>query len=159
MCVRHTPCAYPRTTDTQWRHKSKISEKLGRCGRWNMFRPYLKIWDWDWICGRAVKAISSLGVRSLCYKQRSGPLYYWICPIDVCSLWMIPERGFICCSNNMKEAFSQLIITKVSNRASFYVCLQMFAEKWGWMSNNNQPTTLPAAWSYLYLIVYRQLLF
>ena len=53
-----------RTTDTQWRHKSKISEKLGRCGRQNMLRPYLKIWDWDWIFGRAVKAISSLGVRS-----------------------------------------------------------------------------------------------
>ena len=27
--------------------KSKISEKLGRCGRQNMLRPYLKIWDWD----------------------------------------------------------------------------------------------------------------
>ena len=53
-----------RTMDTQWRHKSKISEKLGWCGRQNMLRPYLKIWDWDWIFGRAVKAISSLGVRS-----------------------------------------------------------------------------------------------
>ena len=52
------------TTDTQWRHKSKISEKLGRCGRQNMLPPYLKIWDWDWIFGRAMKAISSLGVRS-----------------------------------------------------------------------------------------------
>jgi len=29
-----------------------------------MLRPYLKIWDWDWIFGRAVKAISSLGIRS-----------------------------------------------------------------------------------------------
>ena len=29
-----------------------------------MLRPYLKIWDWDLIYGRAVKAISSLGVRS-----------------------------------------------------------------------------------------------
>ena len=29
-----------------------------------MLRPYLKIWDWDLIFGRAVKAISSLGVRS-----------------------------------------------------------------------------------------------
>ena len=55
-----------RTTDTQWRHKSKISEKLGRCGRQNMLPPYLKIWDWDWIFGRAVKTISSLGVRSPC---------------------------------------------------------------------------------------------
>ena len=35
----------PRTTDTQWRHKSNISEKLGRCGRQNMLRPYLNIWD------------------------------------------------------------------------------------------------------------------
>ena len=26
-------CFYSRTTDIQWRHKSKISEKLGRCGR------------------------------------------------------------------------------------------------------------------------------
>jgi len=56
----------PRTTDTQWRHKSKISERLGRCGRQNMLRPYLKIWDWDWIFGRGVKAIFSLGVRSPC---------------------------------------------------------------------------------------------
>ena len=54
----------PRTTDTQWRHKSKISEKLGRCGRQNMLPPYLKIWEWEWIFGRAVKAISTLGVRS-----------------------------------------------------------------------------------------------
>ena len=54
----------PRTTDTQWRHKSKISEKMGRCGRQNMLPPYLKIWEWEWIFGRAVKAISSLGVRS-----------------------------------------------------------------------------------------------
>ena len=31
-----------------------------------MLRPYLKIWKWEWIFGRAVKAISSPGVRSLC---------------------------------------------------------------------------------------------
>ena len=55
------------TTDTQWRHKSKKSEILGRCGWQNMLRPYLKIWDWDFICGHAVKAISSPGVRSPCY--------------------------------------------------------------------------------------------
>ena len=53
-----------RTTDTQWRHKSKISEKLGQCGRQNMLWPYLKIWEWEWIFGRAVKAISCLGVSS-----------------------------------------------------------------------------------------------
>ena len=55
---------YARSTDTQRRHKSKKSEKLGRCGRQNMLRPYLKIWEWEWIFGHAVKAISSLGVRS-----------------------------------------------------------------------------------------------
>ena len=27
----------------------KKSEILGRCGRQNMLRPYLKILDWDWI--------------------------------------------------------------------------------------------------------------
>ena len=34
------------------------------------FWPYQKIWDWDWIFGRAVKAISSLGVRSLWCRQQ-----------------------------------------------------------------------------------------
>ena len=65
---RKNPWFKPRTTDTQWRHKSKISESLGRCGGQNMLRPYLKIWDWDWIFGRAVRAISSLGVHSPCSK-------------------------------------------------------------------------------------------
>ena len=50
--------------NTQGRHKSKKSEKLGQCGRQNMLWPYLKIWHWDLIFGRAGKAISSLGVRS-----------------------------------------------------------------------------------------------
>ena len=36
-----------------------------KSGRQNMLWPYLKIWDWDWIFGHAVKAISSLGVHSL----------------------------------------------------------------------------------------------
>ena len=35
----------PRTTDAQWRHKSKKSENLGWCGRQNMLRPYQKIWE------------------------------------------------------------------------------------------------------------------
>ena len=53
---------WSRTTDIQWRHKSKKSEILGRCGRQNMLRPYL-IWDCDLIFGRGVKPISSLVVR------------------------------------------------------------------------------------------------
>ena len=59
-----SPHLSSRTTETQWRHKSKISENLGRCGRQNMLWPYLKIWYWDLIFGQAVKAISSPGVRS-----------------------------------------------------------------------------------------------
>ena len=33
-------------TPNEGAHKSQIFEKLGRCGRQNMLRPYLKIWDW-----------------------------------------------------------------------------------------------------------------
>ena len=50
--------------DTHGRHVSKKSEILGLCGRQNMLRLYLKIWDRDFIFGRAVKVISSLDVRS-----------------------------------------------------------------------------------------------
>ena len=57
-------CFQTRTTDTEWRHKSKKSEILGRCSRQNMLWPYLKIWEWELFFGRAVKAISSPGVRS-----------------------------------------------------------------------------------------------
>ena len=58
----------------------KSSQKLGQCGRQNMLQPYLKIWDQDLILGRAVKAISSLGVgspwpreRKLCINLQSRP--------------------------------------------------------------------------------------
>ena len=59
-----------RTTDTQWRHKSKKSENLGRCGRQNMVRSYLKIWDWELIFDSAVNAISSPDVRGPCLQSR-----------------------------------------------------------------------------------------
>ena len=62
--------------DTQWRHKSKKSEKLGRCGRQNTLWPYLKIWDWDLSFGRAVNAISFLGVRSLCIWLRRYLMFH-----------------------------------------------------------------------------------
>ena len=70
LCGGGATCSYQprpgaRTTDTQWRHELKISEKSGQCGGQNMLPPYLKIWDWDWIFGHAVKTISPLGVRSL----------------------------------------------------------------------------------------------
>ena len=34
-----------------------------------MLRPYLKIWEWEWIFGCSVKAISFPGVRSPCAKS------------------------------------------------------------------------------------------
>ena len=76
---------WSQTTDTQWRHTSKKSENLGQCGRQKILRAYLKIWDWDLIFGRAVKAISSLGVRSpwvVPYKPQKFPfhmiLLHWL---------------------------------------------------------------------------------
>ena len=71
----HTMLPKKRATDTQWRHKSKISEKLGRCGRQNMLPPYLKIWDW--IFGRAVKAVSPLDVRRPWFSSSSIPQNSW----------------------------------------------------------------------------------
>jgi hypothetical protein len=38
---------------------------MGQSGRQNMLWPYLKIWEWELIFGRAVKAISSLVIHSL----------------------------------------------------------------------------------------------
>jgi hypothetical protein len=69
-------CSESRTTDTKWRHKSELSEILGRCGRLNMLWPYLKILDCHWIFGCAVKAISSLGVRSPCSELKVHIIYF-----------------------------------------------------------------------------------
>ena len=43
-----------------------------------MLRPYLKIWEWEWIFGRSVKAISSLGVRSPWYNATKLRLGHWL---------------------------------------------------------------------------------
>ena len=61
---KNDSCRAATRTLSQWRHKSKISEKFGGWGRQNMLRPYQNIWDWDWIFGRTVKAFSSLCVCS-----------------------------------------------------------------------------------------------
>ena len=45
--------------------------KIWACVADKMLRVYLEIWDWDWIFSRAVKAISSLGVRSP-WVERQG---------------------------------------------------------------------------------------
>ena len=77
---RHAHCTYARTTDTQWRNKSKKSVNLGWCGRQNMLLRYLKIWEWELIFGRAVKAIFAPGVRCpwyLCTSEIFGPATLW----------------------------------------------------------------------------------
>ena len=60
-------CTYRYGWSTDYGHpmKAQINDiwKIGCC-RQNLLWLYFKIWDWDWIFGRAVKAISSLGVRS-----------------------------------------------------------------------------------------------
>ena len=61
----------PRTMDTQWRHESKKYEYLGWCGRQNMLRPYLNIWEWEWIFGRAVKASVVRGLSDQTQNPKS----------------------------------------------------------------------------------------
>ena len=114
-----TQCSHARTTDTQWSHKSKISEKLGRCGRQNMIWPYLKIWDWDLIFGCAVKAISSLGVRSpwfscgvkcwqsqhpLVNKSHSVSNFLWYFPLCIVE----PVLGW----DHLESKGSKAVVTK-----------------------------------------------
>ena len=82
--------------DPQWKQKSKISEKLGRCGRQNMLQPYLKIWEWEWIFGRSVKAISFLGVRGLHHRasyRRSEITLGWL---GLAGFWRQMVPGFGC---------------------------------------------------------------
>ena len=50
-------------TPNEGRNQRYLYENLGWCGRQNMFRSYLKIWEWEWIFGRAVKSIM---VRKIC---------------------------------------------------------------------------------------------
>ena len=56
---------------------------MGRCGRQNMLRQYLKNWDCDLIFGRAVKVISSPGVRSSWHTSTYMRVvsYYNLCSI------------------------------------------------------------------------------
>ena len=47
-CSKMWPIDQLYIVDTQLRHKSKKSENLGRCGRWNMLWPYLKFGSGSW---------------------------------------------------------------------------------------------------------------
>ena len=72
---------------TDYGHPMNKSEILDRCGRQNMLRLYLKILDWDLIFGRAVKAISSPGVRSPCTCR------WWFFPEYISILSMPSQHG------------------------------------------------------------------
>ena len=103
--------AYTRTTDTQWRHESKKSVNLGWCGRQNMLRPYLKIWEWELIFSRAVKGISSPGVRS----QWSSPVPIYI-PLRKREWEFIkntPESSRVCFSDGQGDNKGWLVVWKV----------------------------------------------
>ena len=67
-----------------------------------MLRPYLKIWDWDWIFGRAVKAISSLGVRSPCYICTRAALLYRVQKKYMTSHVSLEKRGPLKTLNDTK---------------------------------------------------------
>ena len=70
--ISFSPC-----TVTQWRHKSKKYENFGWCGRQNMLRPYLEIWEWELIFCHAVKSISSPGIRSIQKSTRNSWTLNW----------------------------------------------------------------------------------
>ena len=53
------PCLHGLWTPNEGIGISNKSVSLGQCGRQNMLQPYLKIWEWEWIFGGAVKVISS----------------------------------------------------------------------------------------------------
>ena len=84
----------------------EISENLGRCGRQNMLPPYLKIWEWEWIFGRAVKVISSLDVRSPCFEPLhfSGLFWTWNSVNDLTSVHV---------NTKCREKFCQLTFARV----------------------------------------------
>ena len=55
---------------------------------------YLKIWEWEWIFGRAVKAISSLGVRSPWLLLRRNAFTNYVGQDKVCRLFLITVKEF-----------------------------------------------------------------
>ena len=110
-------CMYSRTTDTQWRHKSKKSENLGRCGRQNMLRSYLKIWEWELIFGRAVKAISSPGVRSPWYHHNLALEVIMKMHALVSKMKQFDKCASFVCRNNWNGC--QIVIYLINN---FKIC-------------------------------------
>ena len=61
-----------------------------------MLRPYLKIWEWEWIFGRSVKAISFLGVRGLYHRasyRKSKIALGWL---GLAGFWRQMVPGFGC---------------------------------------------------------------
>ena len=64
-----------------------------------MLRPYLKIWDWDWIFSRAVRVISSLCIRSP---------------------WFWPSKQFLCTTCSELVFFSYWTCSLMNILLSYY---------------------------------------
>ena len=94
----------------------KEIENVGRCGRQNMLRPYLKMWEWEWIFGRAVKAISSQVVRSPCcyeFKKELDPIVQWLMVAD-CAMAESLARICIICLAIILELSPQDIVLHIN---------------------------------------------
>ena len=109
------------TTDTIWRHKSKKSANLGRCGRQNMLQPYLKIWVWELIFDWAVKAISSLGIRSPCC---------WSLILQTLKVYSLSKRRFIAYMPYQNVKNKNKIIFHLSSKKACSMYLVKIAKIW-----------------------------
>ena len=81
-----------------------------------MLRPYLKIWEWHWIFGRAVKAISSQVVRSPCcyeFKKELDPIVQWLMVAD-CAMAESLARICIICLAIILELSPQDIVLHIN---------------------------------------------
>ena len=75
-----------------------------------MLWPYLKIWEWEWIFGHSVKAISSLGVRSPCIQTCSE------CSFTSCTSSGLKAKGHKCSkSADEKMIFVPHVEPKTTN--------------------------------------------
>ena len=77
-------CNCTRITDTQSRHKLKKSENLGRCGRENMLRPYLKFGS----------GFSAMQWRRFPHRASvvCGSEYFWSCLSDYVVQWLLINK-------------------------------------------------------------------
>ena len=87
-----------------------------------------------------VWCISEIFIDSKCYKKQFGVNDIFIHVVSLANPICYYCKRFICCSNNYilkPPPFSHYDLRRYPTEHLVHVYLQMFAEKWGWMSNNN----------------------